>query len=63
MQNKKKTKKQDVSKNMPPCHSFLIVIATESPLKIQKRTQFFQELALLTFNISLLGYLMVILRR
>ena len=37
---KKKTKKKHVSKNMPPCH-FYIVIAIESSLKIRKRTKCF----------------------
>ena len=45
---------------MPPCHFLLKVIAIESSLKIQKRAQCFKELASLTFNISLLDYLMVI---
>ena len=30
--------------------------AIESPLKIQNKAECFEELALLTFNISLLGY-------
>ena len=49
-------KKQDVSKNMPPCHFLLIVMAMESSLKIQKRAESFEELVSLTFNISLLAY-------
>ena len=33
-------KKQDVSKNVPPCHFLLIVIAIESSLKMRKRAEF-----------------------
>ena len=54
--------KQDVCKNLLPCHFLLIVIAIKSYLKIQKRAQCFKEFASLTVNISLLGYLVVILR-
>ena len=49
-------KKQDICKNMPPCHFLLIAI--ESSLKIQKRAECLEELASLTSNISLLGYSM-----
>ena len=34
--NAKKKKKKNVSKNMPPCHFLLMVIAIESSLKIEK---------------------------
>ena len=51
-----------VSKNMPSCHFLLIVISVESSLKIQKRAESFKDSASLTFDISLLGYSMVILR-
>ena len=50
--------KQDISKNLPPCHFLLI----ESYLKIQKKGQCFKELASWTINISLLGYMVLILR-
>ena len=48
-------KKQDASKNMPPRHFLLIAI--ESYLKIQKRAECLKNLASLTLNISLLGYI------
>ena len=36
----KQKKRQDVSQNIPSCHFLLIVIATESYLKIQKSRMF-----------------------
>ena len=47
---------------MPSCHFLLIVISVESSLKIQKRAESFKDSVSLTFDISLLGYSMVILR-
>ena len=55
MQKIKIKKKQDISKNMPTSRHFFLT-AIESPLKIQNKAECFEELALLTFNISLLGY-------
>ena len=41
---------------MPMTSRHFFLTAIESPLKIQNKAECFEELALLTFNISLLGY-------